>query len=452
MALCSDSVLTGQEGLIQFKPPGTDVCVRDNCAFVGDRIYLECGANFKVNDCVEFAEVDGATLDGALDTDSTFFVVASGVGAEGDLDACGHDMEGRPYISVAAAEGGAAIEFNEDGGQGADGEILTVEDLVGGANYGPGTYPGVELVSQPNIPGENAEATIVVGAGGDVTTVTITNGGRNYPVGAELTANPMDLGSAMAGAVLTGTIGAGTGYAQDTYNNIVLLNGTGAGAIATVTVGAGGTVTAVDITDGGAGYTVGDVLTAVDAQIGGGTGFTFTVATIGVEGAGFTVDVATVTDGGDSDLPAHINITLCDFQTVCQVRSFSLDLTRDELDVTTLNCSPETGCSSLASFRKTQAGFATATGELEVYFTCDQESLSQRLMGSSLLRSQQGATVRLFLCTNYDGTDIDLDDSLYVEAEINLLGMSFAINPDDPSTATINFGVTRMISVFGQTA
>ena len=142
---------------------------------------------------------------------------------------------------------------------------------------------------------------------------------------------------------------------------------------------------------------------------------------------------------------------LCDFQTVCGVRSFSLDLSRDELDVTTLPCSVSEACGKeLASFRKTQAGFATATGTLEVYFTCDNESIQNKILTGSLQRTQGGATVRLYVCTKTDAQgEIDVDSSLFIEADIQLLGMSFSVDPDNPTTATINFGVTHVNSAFG---
>lgn len=268
--LCSDSVLTGQDGLIQFKPAGTSVCVSDYCPFdnASGRIYLPCGTDFRVGDCVTFSEEDGASLDSGLTAGTEYNISEIGVGASGDLDACGADMEGYSYIILE-------------------------------------------------------------------------------------------------GVTLSGS---------------------------------------------------------------GGTG------------------------SEDTPSPAHINITLCDYMTTCNVRSFSVDFSRDELDVTTLPCEA-TGCDSLAQFRKTQAGYATASGSLEVYFTCDQETLSNRLLGSSLLKTQTGAAVKLYVCTEYDadGTPVD-DKSLFIEAEISLLGMSFSVNPDDTTTATINFGVTRMIQAFGQTA
>ena len=106
----------------------------------------------------------------------------------------------------------------------------------------------------------------------------------------------------------------------------------------------------------------------------------------------------------------------------------------------------------LASFRKTQAGFATATGTLEVYFTCDNESIQNKILQGSLQRTQGGASVRLYVCTKTDAQgEIDVDNSLYIEADIQLLGMSFSVDPDNPTTATINFGVTSVASAFGLT-
>ena len=167
----------------------------------------------------------------------------------------------------------------------------------------------------------------------------------------------------------------------------------------------------------------------------------------------YTLVAADVEDVRGNSPDGHYIIRLCDFQTVCGVRSFSLDLSRDELDVTTLPCSVSEACGKeLASFRKTQAGFATATGTLEVYFTCDNESIQNKILQGSLQRTQGGASVRLYVCTKTDAQgEIDVDSSLYIEADIQLLGMSFSVNPDDPTTATINFGVTSVESAFGLT-
>ena len=69
MASCDNTVLTGQEGLIQFKPLGTTNCIDDYCPFMGDRIYLPCSADYDIGDCIEVERVkipagEGVSYDG----------------------------------------------------------------------------------------------------------------------------------------------------------------------------------------------------------------------------------------------------------------------------------------------------------------------------------------------------------------------------------------------------
>jgi len=240
------------------------------------------------------------------------------------------------------------------------------------------------------------------------------------------------------------TAGAGyNGGVAGTLENVDLINTafvgrSGNSAKATVVFAAGGVVSSATITSGGENYSVGDqVFLALDNGVGG---------------TDAVLEVSTLAPAvrGDSSEGNYV-FRLCDFQTVCGVRSFSIDLSRDELDVTTLPCSVNEACGKeLASFRKTQAGFATATGTLEVYFTCDQASIQNKILQGSLQRTQGGATVRLYVCTKTDPSGDIIDaDSLYIEADIQLLGLSFSVNPDDPTTATINFGVTSVTSAFG---
>lgn len=77
-----------------------------------------------------------------------------------------------------------------------------------------------------------------------------------------------------------GTLTPGSAYTNGVYTKVPLTGGTGKEAEATVTV-AGGVVTAVAITYGGEGYTAGDDLSALAADIGGtGTGFAIEVSTL----------------------------------------------------------------------------------------------------------------------------------------------------------------------------
>ena len=371
---CDNTVLTGQEGLIQFKPLGTTNCVDDYCPFVNDRIYLPCGADYQVGQCVEFdvnnipdGEGQAPTGGSVIVDGDQFFITDTGTGIAGDEDSCGNDMRGIPYIEVSATAGGTNIIWDN------------------------------------------------------------TNAGE--PVAAGV----------LSGSVNISTQGAG--YTTGTYTNVRLTGGSGAGAFGTVTVDNAGQVTGIDVTTGGAGYQVGDTLGVDDTDLGYTAGTEVVITLV----ADDVMDIR-----GDSER-GNYTIRLCDFQTICGVRSFSIDLSRDELDVTTLPCSTAEACGkSLASFRKTQAGFATATGTLEVYFTCDQQSLQNQLLTGSLQRTQSNATVRLYVCTKVDANgDINDADSLFIEADIQLLGMSFSVNPDDPTTATINFGIVNVESAFG---
>lgn len=83
------------------------------------------------------------------------------------------------------------------------GEIITLDgaSLVGGSGYTPGSYAAVPLTGGIGV---SATADIVVGAGGDVTTVTLVNGGLYYVVGDVLSADDADLGG-----------GGGNGFSID---------------------------------------------------------------------------------------------------------------------------------------------------------------------------------------------------------------------------------------------
>ena len=77
-----------------------------------------------------------------------------------------------------------------------------------------------------------------------------------------------------------GTITAGSGYTDGTYNNVPLTGGSGANATATVVV-SGGVVTSVTITLRGAGYVIGNTLSASNTNLGGtGAGFSIPVTAI----------------------------------------------------------------------------------------------------------------------------------------------------------------------------
>lgn len=361
-SVCSDSVLTGQEGSIEFKPPGTSFCLNDFSDFGTDgtatHLTVPCTHDFRVGDIVSFYESDNGNIDSALS-------------ASTDPD--------RPTLRTAE-----------------QGTITVLGSFVAGSGYTDGTYNAVALTGGS---GSGATANITV-ASNEVINVVLVDGGAGYDDTDQLSADDANLGG-----------GGGSGFLieVDAVLNVPT------GVVCYYVVAVGDDWIEVSGTSGG---------TAISMNGDGGTG---------TEDRGI------------------IEVELCDFFAVCGVRDFSLDISREELDVTTLPCFDGSGdaCSKLANFRQTQSGFASATGTMSVYFTCDQQNIANRLLGSSILKDQTGARTKLYVCTKTDANGVDDDASLFIDAFINITGISFSVNPDDPTTAELSFSVKNMVSAFG---
>ena len=138
----------------------------------------------------------------------------------------------------------------------------------------------------------------------------------------------------------------------------------------------------------------------------------------------------------------HIAIDIAEFDAVCQVKSFSLDLSREELDTTVLPCGVGVN-SSQAQFRTMQAGYASGTGTMSVQFTSDQNTLANRLLANSMRKNQGGAEVRLYVNTVDDGTGKpDESKSLFIQAPISIMGFSLSVAPEEVTIAELNFSVS----------
>jgi hypothetical protein len=173
-------------------------------------------------------------------------------------------------------------------------------------------------------------------------------------------------------------------------------------------------------------------------------------------GAPITLDGDGGTGTADSPAPAHIQVSYYPYGAVCSVREFSLEISREELDVTTLPCGVgAAGTSRFAAFRKTQSGYASGTGSMTVYFTDDQNTLANRLLGNVVLKDQNGAAVKLYVDT-VAGTEVvagvtqpDDDQSLFVEADISITSMSLSVTPDEATTAEVSYTIMNPRNILG---
>ena len=301
---------------------------------------------------------------------------------------------------------GDQIEFVEESGGHLDSAITTAIAAVSGVS-GPFVITGIETGSSPSFSFATAaspgtEITLAGDDGAETTGVLTTAG--------------------------MGAITAGSGGTDGTYENVKLTtSGSGVNAEATIVVSSS-EVTSVTITKGGSGYSTSDTISAASADIGNTSGFSQAITSVS-------------TTNADTPLPAHINVRMTDFQVVCQVANFSLSLTRDEIETTSLACNIGGDAGCLAPFKTKQSGYAEGSGTMEVNFTSEQATLANRLIGDSLKKDQDGASVRLFINTASGSLpgEVDLANSLYIEAPIVILGFSVDVSPEEAITAELNF-------------
>ena len=158
-----------------------------------------------------------------------------------------------------------------------------------GSNYKNGLYTNVSLTGGS---GTGAKANITV-AGNIISAIDIENQGTNYVSGDVLGVTAASLNS--ANSINTFTLAAGSGYVDGIYQNVPLTGGSGSNATAQIVV-TSGAVTTVNIINSGTGYTVSNVLTTPNTNLGNsGTGFSITLGSV-FNGTGASVTVTSTLD------------------------------------------------------------------------------------------------------------------------------------------------------------
>jgi hypothetical protein len=120
---------------------------------------------------------------------------------------------------------------------------------------------------------------------------------------------------------------------------------------------------------------------------------------------------------------------------VGSVRDWSFEITRSEIDVTTIGQT----LGVTVPFREYITGFADGTGSATVYTTDDDTALSSRLIEDVLLRQQQGATMKLYVDRVLVSGTVNDTQSRSIEVPVVLTSASLNVNPDDGQSVSISF-------------
>jgi len=120
---------------------------------------------------------------------------------------------------------------------------------------------------------------------------------------------------------------------------------------------------------------------------------------------------------------------------VGSVREWSFEITRSEIDVTTIG--QESG--QYAPFRTFITGFAEGNGSATVYTTDDDTNLASRMIEDVLQASQAGATMKLYIDRVIVSGSVNDTSSRFVTVPVILTSASLSVNPDDGQSVAINF-------------
>jgi len=137
-----------------------------------------------------------------------------------------------------------------------------------------------------------------------------------------------------------------------------------------------------------------------------------------------------ITDDGTAAAPNEFEVYYADYAAVGQVQSWSFEISRAEIDVTTIGQT----AGQYAPFRAYIPGFADGNGTATIYVTNEDSALSNRMVEDVLQRQQVGCAFKLY--TDKQSTEA-LSRSISMDAV--LLTASMNINPDDAQQVEITF-------------
>jgi len=142
-----------------------------------------------------------------------------------------------------------------------------------------------------------------------------------------------------------------------------------------------------------------------------------------------------ITDNGTAVSPNAFKVAYAAPAAVGSVREWSFEITRSEIDVTTIGQT----LGQYAPFRSYITGFADGSGSATVYTTDDDTNLSNRMVEDVLQRQQVGATMKLYIDRVVSGGTVDDTLSRSITVPVILTSASLTVNPDDGQSVEIAF-------------
>ena len=148
---------------------------------------------------------------------------------------------------------------------------------------------------------------------------------------------------------------------------------------------------------------------------------------------GGSAETATAQPSGFGSSFASISYT--NFESVGNVREWSFEITRDEIDVTTIGQT----LGQYAPFKTYITGFADGEGSASVYVTDDDTDIASRLIEDVIQRQQTGVNFKLYIDRVVSSGSVDDTASRSIEMQAVLLSASFTVNPDDAQMVEVSF-------------
>jgi len=143
----------------------------------------------------------------------------------------------------------------------------------------------------------------------------------------------------------------------------------------------------------------------------------------------------TITDDGTAVTPNAFQVEYAAFAAVGDVREWSFEITREEIDVTAIGQT----AGQYAPFRRYITGFADGEGSCMVYLTDDDANLANRMVQDVIQSTQTGAGFKLYIDRVVSGGAVSGNLSRSIEFDAVLTSASLTVNPDDAQIVEISF-------------